>query len=208
MSDASHPENRPGGSRPPERPGFITQEVQHAQASARVTEKVGRGVFSNGVLVLQGANEFALDFVQRMAQPHQVVARVILPPSVLPSMLAAMGDNLRHYQANFGPPPPLRTPPPPNPPPSVAEIYEGLKLPEELLSGVYANAALISHTQSEFCFDFITNLYPRSAVSCRVFLSAAQVPGLLHSLTQSFQQYQQKLGAGPPKPPPGPAPGK
>jgi hypothetical protein len=208
MSDASHPENRPDGSRPPERPGWITQEVQHTQASARVPEKIGRGVFSNGVLVLQGAQEFALDFVQRIAHPHQVVARVILPPSVMPALLAALGDNLRHYQATFGPPPPLRPVQPPPNPPSVAEIYEGLKLPEELFSGVYANAALISHTQAEFCLDFITNLYPRSAVSCRVYLAAAQVPGLFHSLNQSFLQYQQKLAGGPPKGPPGPPAGK
>ena len=89
-------------------------------------------------------------------------------------------------------------------PPSIEEIYEQLKLPDDMLSGDYANAVMIAHTPAEFCFDFITNFYPRSAVSCRVFLSAPQVPRLLDSLIRSFQQYQQKLRAAQPPPPPQP----
>ena len=77
--------------------------------------------------------------------------------------------------------------------PPVEEIYSQLKLPDELLSGAYANAVMIAHTPAEFCFDFITNFYPRSSVSCRVYLSAPQVPALLNTLSRSYQQYQQKL---------------
>ena len=75
----------------------------------------------------------------------------------------------------------------------MAEIYEDLKFPDELLSGTYANATMISHSQAEFCFDFITNLFPRSVVSSRVYLAAPHIPGLLQSLSRSFQQYQQKM---------------
>ena len=82
---------QPAGAQPPGNDGAFTQEIQHSQLSARVPDKVVRGVFSNGVLVLQGAYEFALDFTQRIAKPHQVVARVVLPPPVVPSMIAAAG---------------------------------------------------------------------------------------------------------------------
>jgi hypothetical protein len=44
-------------------------------------------------------------------------------------------------------------------------------LPDEELSGSYANGVMIGHTPSEFKFDFLTNLFPTSAVSARVFLS-------------------------------------
>ena len=74
------------------------------------------------------------------------------------------------------------------------------------MSGCYANAVMIAHTPSEFCFDFITNFYPRSAVSSRVYLSAPQVPRFLETLTRSFQQYQQKLQQAQ-RPPEGPPPG-
>jgi len=196
-----HPEDEGNRGKQGGDPGAFTQEVQHSQISARVPEKVGRGVFSTGTLVMQGPHEFVIDFVLRMAQPHQISARVILPPSIMPSFIAALRDNLQKFQTQFGPPPALPTPVNPPPPPPIEEIYDQLKLPEEVLSGCYANAVMIAHTPAEFCFDFITNFYPKSAVSCRVFLSAPQVPGLLNTLTRSFQQYQQKLAASQQRPP-------
>ena len=47
--------------------GAFTQEIQHPQVSARVPEKVGRGVLCTGAMVLQGPNEFVIDFVQNLA---------------------------------------------------------------------------------------------------------------------------------------------
>ena len=198
------PPNPPENEPPSDDPGAFTQEIQHTAISARVPEKVSRGVFSTGVLVLQGQHEFVLDFLLRMAQPHQVVARVVLPASILPSVIAALRDNLGKYQAKFGPPMALPAPPPNARPPAIAEIYEQLKLSDDLLDGAYANGVMISHTAAEFGFDFIANFYPRSVVSSRIFLSAPQVPGLLATLNGSYQQYQQKRAATPPPeaPPP------
>jgi hypothetical protein len=194
--------NPDGGDqpKPPHEHGF-TQEIQHSQVTARVPEKVARGAFSNGALILQGQHEFVLDFVLNMVQPGQIAARVVLPPTLMPSFLTALRENLQNYQNRFGPPPSLPAQPQPPTPPSIEEIYSNLKLPDELMSGVYANAVMIVHTPAEFCFDFITGFYPRSAVSCRVFLSAAQVPGFFNNLQRSFQQFQQKHGGGQPPPP-------
>jgi hypothetical protein len=185
------PEEQP--RKPPE-PGF-TQEVHHQQVSARVPERVSRGVFSTGAMVFQGPHEFIIDFVLRMANPHQIVARVVLPASIMPNVINALRENLNNYQSKFGPPPALPTPPAPVQAPPIEEIYSQLKLPDDLLSGTYANAVMIAHSPAEFYFDFITNFYPRSAVSCRVYLSAPQVPALLTTLNRSFQQYQQKVAA-------------
>jgi hypothetical protein len=201
--------NQPNDPAPgnPQPPGTFSQDFQHSQVSARIPEKVGRGVFSTGVLVLQGPHEFVLDFVQGMAQPRQVAARVVLTPPVMVSVVNALRNNLTMYQQQFGPPPTLRPPPPPPKPPTIEEIYDNFKLPDELLSGAYANAAMISHSQAEFCIDFITSFYPRSAVACRVYISAGQAQGLLNTLTQSWQQFQQKIaqqqqGGTPGQPPP------
>ncbi len=196
----------PGQPPPPPPPGpgdqGFTQEIQHQHVTARVPEKVARGVFSTGAMVFQGAHEFVIDFVLRMAQPHQVVARVVLPISIMPSVIQALRENLSNYQQRFGPPPVLPVGPPPATPPPIDEIYANLKLPDDQLSGVYANAVMIAHTPAEFYFDFITNFYPRSAVSCRVYMSTPQVPPLLNTLIRSFQQYQQKTGQTPPPAPP------
>lgn len=68
----------------------------------------------------------------------------------------------------------------------IADIYDNLKLPDDMLGGVYANMASISHTGSEFCFDFIAQFFPRSAVTARVYMAAPRVPELLNSLKRSI----------------------
>lgn len=76
--------------------------------------------------------------------------------------------------------------------PQIEDIYDELRLPDGMLSGTYANAVLVRHTGTEFCFDFITNIFPRSAVSSRVYLAAPHVPLLLQSLIRS-------INPGPPR---------
>jgi hypothetical protein len=171
------------------------QEVQHSPATARVPDAVGRGVFSTGAIVMHGAHDFVIDFVQSLAPPRRVVARVALPPTVVPLFVSALQENLRKYNQNFGPVPRMPVPPAsaaPATPPPITDVYEQLKLPDEMLSGVYANTVVISHSPAEFCFDFVTSFYPRSAVSGRVYLSTPHVPELLDSLTRALDQYRQK----------------
>jgi hypothetical protein len=69
--------------------------------------------------------------------------------------------------------------------PPIADIYEQLKLPDEMLGGAYANVVSITHTASEFCFDFVAQFFPRSAVTSRVYMAAARVPDLYASLKRS-----------------------
>src|SRR5437016_13301886 len=101
------PEDSPREPGQPDNQGAYTQEVQQSHISARVPEKVGRGMFSTGAMVFQGPHEFVIDFVLRMAQPHQIVARVILPPTIMPQVIEALRQNLNNYQSKFGPPPAL-----------------------------------------------------------------------------------------------------
>jgi hypothetical protein len=207
----------------PEQP---LQQIQHSSATARIPDEVGRGVFATAVIVLHGANEYTIDFVQSLARPNRVAARVILPPAVASQFVIALEQAIEKYTASYGQPP--REPRPPAPPPPqpaeaaagggqagggqassgqadggqaaggqpasrpapqpapIADIYENLKLPDDMLGGVYANMASISHTASEFCFDFIAQFFPRSAVTARVYMAAPRVPELLGSLKRSI----------------------
>ena len=99
------------------------------------------------------------------------------PPANNPSGSNSQGAN---------PQPPLRKP-------TAQEVYDDLKLRDELLSGSYANAVMIGHGPHEFSFDFITNFYPQSAVSARVFVAAGQVERLLESLRTSWEQLKPRL---------------
>jgi hypothetical protein len=167
-------------------PPAYSQEFQQAHVGAR-------GVFSTGALVIQGPSEFVLDFVLRMNQPQQIVARVVIPLALLPRLIGALRDNVEKYKQTFGAPPGLPTAPAPSQPPTIEEIYSQLKLPEELQSGVYANQVMVVHSPAEFCFEFITTFYPKAAVSTRVFLSVPHVPVLLNTFVQAWQNYQAKF---------------
>src|SRR5437870_1444686 len=124
---SSNPPRDKDGNKPGGVPPTFTQEIQHANISARVPEKVARGVFSTGAMLLQGPNEFVLDFVLRMSQPHQVVARVILPIDLMPRVIDALKTNMEEYRKTFGAPPPsLPMPQQPPKPPSIEEIYDSL----------------------------------------------------------------------------------
>ncbi len=182
-------EGQPGADDNPQ-----SQQVQHSPISALVPEGVARGVFSTGAVVLGGAHEFILDFLLRMQQPQQVAARIILPPTVVPQFLQALTDNLQKFEERFGPihDPAKALQQKPGDRASAQDLYDTLKLPDDVMSGTYANAVMIGHSAYEFSFDFITTFFPRSAVACRVYLSAPNVPRLRDSLAHSFKQYQEK----------------
>lgn len=193
-----------------ENPDIQSQQIQHSQIGALVPEKVARGTFSTGAVVLNGHHEFIIDFLLRMTKPHQVAARVVVPPPVIPRMIHALNENLNNYTNRFGEP---KLPDAAQPKPgqqqqqvNAQELYDDLKWGQTDMHGTYANAVMIGHTPTEFSFDFITTFFPKSVVSSRVFLSAPNVPRFLESLKHSWEQYQKKLRdqQNPPPPPEGP----
>ncbi|SRR5690606_27543606 len=171
------------------------QQARLQHVTARVPEVVRRGVFSTGMILITGPTEYVIDFVQNIGQPATVVARVVVPHAALGQFVEALRKNWEMYVQRFGTPsePPR---PPANPQQrklSIQEIYDELKIPDELLSGSYANGLMIGHTASEFKLDFLTNTFPHSAVSCRVFLSAPQIPRMIESLHATHVQLQQRI---------------
>ena len=84
-------------------PHSYFQNFQHTPVGARVPEKVGRGVFSTAVMVLQSNEFFLLDFLSMMVPPQQVVARVVMTASSFSQFLAALRVNISNYEGQFGP---------------------------------------------------------------------------------------------------------
>lgn len=184
-----------------------SQEVRHSHVGALVPPHVARGIFSTGAVVLQGQHEFIVDFLLRMQQPQQVAARIVLPPAVVAQFIQALQENLKKHEDRFGQIilPSAPVPDPNAPKQSAQDLYDQLKLSEETMSGVYANAVMIGHTASEFSLDFITTFFPRSAVCSRVFVAAPNAKRLLDSLKHSFQQFQNRpknQSDSPTEPPP------
>ncbi len=192
-----NPDSQPSPDRP-------DPDDRPASLRARVPDHVAGGCFSTGVVVMTGHNEFIIDFLQTIGRPHRVAARVVLPHAVMPQFIEALDKNLSIYRERFGDPPapPKSLNNPNERRPTPQEIYDDLKMPDETLSGAYANGVMIGHGVSEFGLDFLTSFFPQSAVSCRVFLAAGQVPRLLESLSGSWRQLQQQRGQLPPQSPP------
>ena len=180
------------------------QPVAPGHFSARVPERVARGVYCTGQLVQDSPKEFVIDFMQGLARPFQVAARVVITPATMSEFISAYERNLAGYTNTFGPPPAIN-PPPQDRKPSIEEIYENYKLSDDMHSGAYANTVLMGHSQTEFFFDFITGFYPTPAVAARVIVPAAQAPRFLSMLRNSWQQYQVRHAAKPPQRPEPPA---
>lgn len=207
------PDDDPDSDSKPEESRPIQGEIRHSNISALVPEGVGQGELSNGVMILTGSFEIVLDFVLRIGEQQRVVVRCILPKPVAIQFTNALRDNMRNYELRFGPIPTMPKPIPlekteattddlenqgsiskpveeapktDGAQPNIQAVYDDLKIAEEVMPGSYANAVLIRHTGTEFCFDFITNFYPRSAVSSRVFLAVPHVRPLLASLDKAL----------------------
>jgi hypothetical protein len=195
-TDNSDNEPSPQGPLEPNEP--FVQQFQQSPVAARLTDDVAAGSFCTGALVMRGKDEFMIDFIQAVRRPPRVAARVVLSHRVMGEFVEACKKNLTKYEEQFGPP---KTPPKPErqEQPSIEKIYEDMKLPDEMLPGRYANVAMVGHAHGEFLMDFITQFFPKAAVSSRVYISASNMPGLVRTLSTAFT-HQPKLPP-PPKPP-------
>jgi hypothetical protein len=102
MNDPGFEPQEPSPGGPPS-PTPISQDFTHTAVAARVPEKVLRGVFCSGTLILQTQDEFLLDFVSAMTQPQQLVARIVMTARTLMQFVPALQANLAKYEQQFGP---------------------------------------------------------------------------------------------------------
>ncbi|MFA6432004.1 MAG: DUF3467 domain-containing protein [Candidatus Margulisiibacteriota bacterium] len=90
----------------------------------------------------------------------------------------------------------------------MAEQEIQIQLDEQMMKGVYANLAVISHNENEFITDFIFIHPPQGKVVSRVIFSPSHAKRLLNALTDNVKQYEKMFGKIPePKQPPPPTPG-
>lgn len=179
---------RKGDPRGPQPGAGQTQQFQHTPTSARVPEKAARGVFATGVLIIHNPNEFVLDFIQAMGRAT-LVARIVMNPVVAEQLLSTLQENYGRYVNSFGQPPSMPKPPPERPK-TAQEIYDELRISDEMLSGVYTNACMVGHTPAEFHVDFMTHFFPHAAVCSRVYIAAPRMPQLIETLGMSVGQWK------------------
>lgn len=81
--------------------------------------------------------------------------------------------------------------------PKNAELKLEIQLDEELAQGVYANLAVVNHTDTEFVLDFIfvQPQAPRAKVRSRVVTSPKHFKRLLQAWQENLRIYEERFGA-------------
>tara|TARA_B100000927_G_C16465782_1_gene469640 strand:+ start:796 stop:1125 length:330 start_codon:yes stop_codon:yes gene_type:complete len=71
-----------------------------------------------------------------------------------------------------------------------------IEVPEEVADGEYANLAMISHSKSDFVFDFIRILpgLPKAKVKSRVIMTPEHAKRLAHALGENVSRYENQHG--------------
>ena len=84
-----------------------------------------------------------------------------------------------------------------NPAEEIMQNQLNIELPEDMAEGVYANLAMIAHSNSEFVLDFIRMMpgVPKARVKARVVLTPEHAKRLLQALNDNIVKYEEAFGA-------------
>ncbi|GJM27554.1 MAG: hypothetical protein DHS20C17_01890 [Cyclobacteriaceae bacterium] len=71
-----------------------------------------------------------------------------------------------------------------------------IELSEEVAEGIYANLAMIAHSNSEFVIDFIRLMpgVPKAKVKSRVVITPEHAKRLLKALKDNIEKYEDTFG--------------
>ncbi len=69
-----------------------------------LSPEVAKGIYSNLAVLTHGPSEFFLDFITMAPNMPQakVQARIVMTPENAKTLLMALSDNVRKYEATFG----------------------------------------------------------------------------------------------------------
>lgn len=71
-----------------------------------------------------------------------------------------------------------------------------IELSEEMAEGTYANLSIITHSSSEFIFDFVRMMpnAPKAKVKSRVVMNAENAKRFLAALQENVARYEEQFG--------------
>lgn len=80
--------------------------------------------------------------------------------------------------------------------PENQENQINIELSEEMAEGVYANLAMIAHSNAEFVIDFIRMMpgVPKAKVKSRIVITPEHAKRLLFALKENISRYEQTFG--------------
>jgi hypothetical protein len=81
-------------------------------------------------------------------------------------------------------------------PKSIPEQQINIELSEDIAEGIYANLAMIAHSNSEFVVDFIRLMpgVPKAKVKSRIIMTPDHAKRLLAALKDNIEKYENSFG--------------
>jgi hypothetical protein len=75
-----------------------------SQINIELPEEVAEGIYSNLAIISHSHSEFVVDFIRLVPNvpKAKVKARVILTPQHAKRLMAALADNVKKYESQFG----------------------------------------------------------------------------------------------------------
>ncbi len=80
--------------------------------------------------------------------------------------------------------------------PNPQNMQMQIQLDDEVAQGVYANMAMVNHTETEFTLDmlYVQPQQPRAKVRARIITSPKHMKRLLLVIQDQVQRYEQRFG--------------
>lgn len=71
-----------------------------------------------------------------------------------------------------------------------------IEISEEMADGTYANLAIITHSQAEFVFDFVSVMpgSPKSKVKSRIIMTPFHAKRLMRAIVENVQKFEDANG--------------
>jgi hypothetical protein len=70
-----------------------------------------------------------------------------------------------------------------------------VKVPDEILKGVYANMVQVGHSPEEFVLDFMNLFPPSGIITSRIIVSPSHMKRLVATLAENLKRYEDKFGS-------------
>ncbi len=69
-----------------------------------------------------------------------------------------------------------------------------IKIPDQILGGVYANQMMVTHTREEFVLDYINLFPPSGVVNARVIVRPGHLKRMIRALSENLSRYEARHG--------------
>ena len=80
----------------------MSQEQNKNQLQIKSTEKIQKGEYANAMQVMHTKEKYDMDFRSTSPPVANLVGRIIVSPGQINLIIAALQDNLKRYESQFG----------------------------------------------------------------------------------------------------------